>query len=121
MEGQEREKTIGGGAEFLQMQLYRLGANRNYEGFSLVLEAADLVNREEDRRSCMKSVYIDVARKNQTARENVRRDITTLIRAIWRSGNKRLLEEMAGRELEKPPTCREFVWILADHMKERDV
>lgn len=105
--------------EFLQMQLYRLGVHRNYEGFVLVVEAAILVKREEERRSCMKSVYIDVAKRNHMSKDNVRRDIATLVRVIWRDGNKKLLEEMAGRELAKSPTCQEFVWLLADYIKRQ--
>ncbi|MCI8514467.1 MAG: hypothetical protein HFI93_07520 [Lachnospiraceae bacterium] len=97
--------------------MYHLGVNRSYEGFGPAMEAAVMVRRDESLKTCMKIVYIDVAKRNKTSRENVRRNITTLVRVIWKDGNRELLEEMAGRELKEPPTCQEFIWLLADYMK----
>ncbi|MCI8514373.1 MAG: hypothetical protein HFI93_07040 [Lachnospiraceae bacterium] len=101
----------------LQTRLYHLGVNWTYEGFGLAMEAAIMVKRDESLKTCMKIVYIDVAKRSKNGRENVRRDITTLIRVIWKEGNRELLEEMAGRVLEKPPACQEFIWLLADVIK----
>ncbi|MCI8514397.1 MAG: hypothetical protein HFI93_07160 [Lachnospiraceae bacterium] len=106
--------------EKLRTQLYHLGVNESYSGFGWVMDAAFMVSRDESLKTCMKIVYIDVAKKNKTAEENVRRDITTLIRVIWKSGNKKLLKELAGKDLEKPPRCQEFIWILADYIRREE-
>ncbi|MCI8513434.1 MAG: hypothetical protein HFI93_02210 [Lachnospiraceae bacterium] len=105
---------------FAQRLLFHLGVNWTYRGFGSALEAAILAKRDESLKSCMKIVYIDVAKKNKTDKENVRRDITTLIRVIWENGNREFLAELAGKNLEERPTCQEFIWILANHIGKRE-
>lgn len=105
----------------LQKQVYRMGVNRSYRGFGLVIEAALMLKQDESLGSCMKVVFIDVAIKNHTSKENVERDIRTLVQAVWKYGDKEVLEEMAGKRLDKPPTCQEFVGILADYMRRKDI
>lgn len=57
---------------------------------------------------------------NQTLRENVVRNIWTLIQKIWYCGDREELMELAGRCLEKPPTCNEFIGILEDFLKRKE-
>ncbi|MCI8513036.1 MAG: hypothetical protein HFI93_00140 [Lachnospiraceae bacterium] len=116
METRERIQTTYDPAEWesLETLLFCLGVNWSYRGFGLALEAALMLKRDNSLKSCMKIIYIDVAKKNRTGGENVRRDITTLARVIWRDGNRERLEEMAGKRSDRPPTCREFIGILAD-------
>ncbi|MCI8514600.1 MAG: hypothetical protein HFI93_08270 [Lachnospiraceae bacterium] len=101
METKERIRADYDAAEWkpLQTRLYHLGVNWTYRGFGMAMEAAMMVRRDESLGSCMKGVYIDVAKRNRTGRENVQRDIATLIRVIWEEGNRELLREMAGRVL----------------------
>lgn len=101
----------------LQKQIYRLGVNWSYRGFGQSLEAALLLAQDESLLACMKIIYIDVAKRNRTEKRNVERDIRTFVQAIWKYGDREALEEMAGRKLEKPPTCQEFIKMLADGMR----
>lgn len=105
--------------ERLKKRIYRLGVNRSYRGFEIALEAAFLLRRDESLKECMKRVYIDAAIRNRTSKENVERNIRTLIQTVWIYGDREELEEMAGRKLEKPPTCQEFIEMLADCMKKK--
>lgn len=122
MEGRERIEKIYEIAEWKPFQrvLYHLGVNWNYEGFGLVIETAIRMRRSEGFDGCMKGIYIDVGRGNRTSPNNVERDITTIIQVIWRAGNRELLEKMAGRELTKAPTCREFLRMLVNEIDKRE-
>lgn len=119
MEVQKELKEIYDAAEWkpLEEMLYHLGVNWGYIGFGLALESGILMEQDESLRTCMKSIYIDVARRNQMNQENVRRDITTLIHVIWRDGNQELLKKLVGRNLRRPPTCQKFIWSLADYLR----
>lgn len=98
--------------------LYRLGVNSTYLGFVYVMDCVRMILENEERRYSMKALYIDAARMHKTTDRCVERDIRNLVRTVWKNGNRKYLEEIAGAELKERPKNKYFIGILADYVKE---
>lgn len=99
--------------------LYRLGVNSTYLGFAYVIDCVKMILENEERRYSMKALYIDAAQIHKTTDRCVERDIRNLVKTVWKSGNRKYLEEIAGIELKDRPKNKYFIGILVDHIKER--
>lgn len=103
--------------KIIQEILFRLGANNSYLGFLYVTHCITLVLENEEWLCRIKVPYIDTAAEYNTTTKCVERDIRTLVEAIWENGNRELLSELAGTELEQRPKNKAFIGIMADYVK----
>lgn len=99
--------------------LYRLGVNNSYLGFRYMICCVRMVLNEDELRYCVKIPYVDTASFYNTTPECVERDIRTLIDIIWSSGDRELLETVAGSKLSQRPGSKAFIGMLADYVREQ--
>lgn len=96
--------------------LYHLGVTTNYTGFFHTACAVQLCIEQPERLLLVtKWVYPDVARQYGTNWKAVERNIRTVNCVIWRE-NRRLLEELAHRRLERKPRNAQMLAILASSL-----
>ena len=96
--------------------LYRLGANTKYYGFAHTVHCVEEMLYNKEARECIKIAYISAQKRFNTDNYNIERDIRTMVRAIWESGNRDLLHEIAGQHLETRPKAKEFLNILTEYV-----
>ena len=97
--------------------LYCLGLTANYRGYFYVSSAIELcVEKEERLLLVTKWQYPEVAKRYGTNWEAVERSIRTANDIIWRQ-NRSLLEEIAGRALERQPCGAQMLAILERAVK----
>ena len=96
--------------------LYRLGVKATISGFFEATCAVFLVMQKVNReRFSIMSVYRRTSELYHVEFDSIDPKIRRLIYRIWKS-NPELLKRMAGRELTKAPTPREFINILCDYL-----
>ena len=92
--------------------LYRLGISANYTGFLQTACAVELCQAEPERLLLVtKRVYPEVARRFGTSWSAVERNIRTACGIAWEN-NRRLLEQMAHKQLPQKPHNAQFLAIL---------
>lgn len=98
-----------------------VGSFAHYQGYQYLRQSICLV-REEPERLChvCLEIYQPVARENQTAPENVYKDIRTLRDTFWNQGGNERFVEWTGchRWLYEKPYPKEFIAVLAQLVKE---
>lgn len=108
--------------EMMKMLLWKLGANYSYAGFDFVIAAVEIL--EKDRKALQyitKELYLPIALKYDTTEKCVERNIRTIVNAVWKYGNRELLEEVAGRKLKEKPNNRDFFAILLWFIESQDL
>ena len=104
----------------IQRVLRTLGVNGSYIGFHQMSFALSRIVQDEMLLTYIsKGLYVETASKFGTTVSCVERNMRTLIQIIWNFGDRELLEEMAGRKLEKKPGNGEFIDIIAGYLKDR--
>lgn len=100
--------------------LYKLGVKGTISGFFEATCAVFLVMQRLNReRFSIMSVYRRISELYHVEFDSIDPRIRRLIHRIWKS-NPTLLKEMAGRDLEKAPTPREFINILCDYLSKSE-
>ena len=98
----------------------RLGANSKYKGYFFTAEAVKIsMGYQYKPLRITKDIYPCLARKYKSMPTNVEHDIRTLVNVCW-EGNRRLLDEIAGYQLEDKPTNSEFIDMLAYYLREME-
>ena len=98
----------------------RLGANSKYKGYFFTAEAVKIsMGYQYKPLRITKDIYPCLARKYKSTPTNVEHDIRTLVNVCW-EGNRRLLDEIAGYQLEDKPTNSEFIDMLAYYLREME-
>lgn len=100
--------------------LRMLGVNGAYMGYYYMAYALGRV--VEDRMLITyisKGLYVEIAAKFHTSVACVERNLRTVVQVIWNYGDKELLEEMAGKKLEKRPGNGEFIDIVSGYLKDK--
>lgn len=96
-----------------------LAIGKNYKGHREIVYAIQLLLEDEDRLyAVVKRVYIPVAEHFGTDWTAVERNLRTAILKAWRVRRQRLFE-IAGYEMEYPPTGSEFLDILLSHVQRK--
>ena len=81
--------------------LRRLCVNNSYKGFHYTAYGVSQVIRDPELLTCIsKGLYIEIASRFQTSIGCVERDIRTVVKTIWEHGDKMLLYEVFGFEIE---------------------
>lgn len=96
-----------------------LGASRDYMGTKFLEVILDLTaENEESLTNISKLLYAECAKICNTSAYCIERDIRTIVKLIWDRGNRTLLEEIAGKKLEKCPSNGEFICYMTDYLRE---
>lgn len=98
--------------------IHALGVPRTYLGFRHLDYAISVAMENEDNLlSVTKRIYPKVAAKYQTSATCVERNLRTVIKFCWDKGNRKLLDEIAGYQIQQKPSTGEFISMLAVYIK----
>ena len=98
----------------------QLGMTSKYKGYYYVAEAVMMSMELQDYPiKITKDIYPHLAKKFKSTPVNIEHDIRTLVNVCW-EGNRRLLDEIAGYQLEDKPTNSEFIDMLAYYLREME-
>ncbi|MCI8814841.1 MAG: hypothetical protein HFH60_06185 [Lachnospiraceae bacterium] len=101
--------------------LLSLGIHTTLKGFHYLLYALHLCMQNEDYLLLVyKWLCKDVAIHFNTTQSNVEHCIRTAIAHCWFKGNRKLLIQIAGYNIEKPPSNGEFIDILYSFLKSQE-
>lgn len=101
----------------IQMILRLLGVNGTYQGFPYTVDAILLAIQNRDRLiHITKDIYPDVAVKYHTHWKCVEKNIRTLVEAIWKYGDRAMLEEIGGEVMEERPKNTRFIEMISDYI-----
>lgn len=97
--------------------LRKLGVDGSYSGFKYTVYGIDktIQNPELITYIC-KGLYTEIAIEYHVNVSNVERNIRTIIDTIWKSGNRRLLNEICGRELTERPKNAFFIDAISQYI-----
>ena len=101
----------------IQQTLRSLGITANYRGYHQLCYIVELVAQDEDCLLNMNQrVYIPVAASFHCNPNTLERNIRTLISRVWEVNPNRL-SEIAGYQLEWPPTVTEFIDYVTNYVR----
>lgn len=99
--------------------LRTLGASGKYIGFRYVLYMIELVMDDLDNTyQMMKTMYPMTAEKFSVTPETVERATRTLIQSCWDRADHSTFNMIAGAELERRPTNKQFIDMMAAYLRE---
>lgn len=99
--------------KILEKRLWCFGVNKKYQGFDYIVYGMEvLLNNQNSLEYVTKNLYPDIAKKFNTSWKCVERDIRTIVKIIWKYGNRELLEKMNGSRMKVRPKNIEFFQIL---------
>ncbi len=99
--------------------LRRLGVNNSYKGFHYTTYGVSQTIRDPELLTCIsKGLYAEIASRFQTSIGCVERDIRTVVKTIWEYGDKMLLYEVFGFEIEQKPRNGAFIDAVAHYVVE---
>lgn len=111
----------GRSGEEINSLIFKLGIRSTYQGFYYLQYALHLCMLDERYLlSVYKSLYVDVARKYNTSRDNVEHCIRTVVSNCWYKGNQNFLVQIAGYPITQKPTNGEFIDILYHYLKAQE-
>nr|DAI57205.1 MAG TPA: Sporulation initiation factor Spo0A C terminal [Caudoviricetes sp.] len=114
------KKETEAGMDDINNILRDLSIGKNYKGHREIAYAVQLLLEDEDRLcAVVKEVYIPVAKHFNVEWNAVERNLRTAISRVWRLRRQRLFE-IAGYEMEEPPTGSEFLDILLSYAQRQE-
>jgi two-component system response regulator (stage 0 sporulation protein A) len=102
-----------------QKLLRQLGANGSYVGFRYtIFGILQAIKNPELIVYVCKGLYLEIAIHFNVSISSVERDIRTIVNAIWKYGDRDLLNCIFGRELNDKPKNALFVDAMAQYLIE---
>lgn len=103
-------------------ELYRLlmelGITSRYTGYCYVVDAVSICMSSPDSISWVtKEVYPVLARRYRVSTACVEQNIRFIVEMIWEKRRSQM-ELIAGTELEKRPTNKQFLTLMASYLKK---
>ncbi|MFQ9515346.1 MAG: sporulation initiation factor Spo0A C-terminal domain-containing protein [Eubacterium sp.] len=100
-----------------QKVLRQLGANGSYIGFNYTVYGVvkTIKNLELIVYIC-KGLYIEIAQHFHVNIGSVERNIRTVVKTIWKHGDRELLNEVFGKELKEKPKNTMFIDALSQYI-----
>lgn len=96
--------------QIFHKEIKKMGIQDNLLGEEYFYIAMDIIQEEPLRLCCMsKMLYIDIAKQTGTNPACIERNLRTLISKLWNIDNHKYLNKIAGYQLKKKPTNREFL------------
>lgn len=87
-----------------------LGIQENLLGEECFYIALDIIRENPLRLCCMsKMLYMDIAKEMKTHPACIERNLRTFVSKLWGIDNHRYLNKIAGRQLTKKPSNKEFL------------
>lgn len=103
-----------------QILLRQLGANGSYIGFRyMVYSIAKTIREPELVTYICKGLYVDISLHFCVKVSSVERNIRTIVNIIWQYGDRKLLNEIFGRELTEKPRNAMFIDALSQYILEQ--
>ncbi|MFQ9514696.1 MAG: sporulation initiation factor Spo0A C-terminal domain-containing protein [Eubacterium sp.] len=100
-----------------QKVLRQLGANGSYIGFNYtVYGVAKTIENPELIVYICKGLYIEIAQHFCVNIGSVERNIRTVVKTIWKHGDRELLNEVFGQELKEKPKNTMFIDALSQYI-----
>jgi len=97
--------------------LRRLGVNNSYVGFGYAIHGiVSTIHNPYLLTYISKGLYVEIAAHYQTSIKCVERNIRTIINTIWLHGNRELLNQVFGSELEQKPRNGAFIDALSHYV-----
>ena len=101
--------------------LRSLGVNNSYVGFRYTIYGVIRSIHDPGLLTYIsKGLYVEIAHRYNTSVNCVERNIRTIIKTIWLNGNKELLGEVFGTELEQKPRNGAFIDALANYIVRKE-
>ena len=98
--------------------LRRIGISGKLSGHKHLTESiAQTVHDPNRIRYITKDLYPDLAKLYGSTASKVERAMRTAIKVWWRSGDRKLFEDLIGFELSQRPTNSEFIDLLANYFR----
>lgn len=98
--------------------LIHLGVNKTYVGYHYIVYGISRACVNPDLLTYIsKGLYVDIAAHYHTSVECVERNLRTVIQTIWSYGDRRLLYEVFGYELEERPHGGRFLRALFNYLQ----
>lgn len=99
--------------------LRRLGSNNSYKGFRYTAYGVSRVIQDHELLTYIsKGLYVEIACRYLTTIGCVERNIRTVVKTIWEHGDRKLLNEVFGLELDQKPHNGAFMDALAHYVVE---
>lgn len=99
--------------------LRNLGVNNSYKGFRYtVYGVCRAIDDPELLTYISKELYVEIACQYHTTLKCAERNIRTVVKTIWEHGDRALLNEVFGRELEQKPRNGAFIDAVAHYVVE---
>ena len=99
--------------------LRRLGVNNSYVGFRYtVYGVIRAIANPELLIYISKGLYVEISAEYHTSIGSVERNIRTIISTIWLHGDRQLLNQVFGFELEQKPRNGAFIDALSHYVVE---
>ena len=96
-----------------------LGIHGTYRGYHYLALAISLILQDEaNLLQVTKNLYPKIAEAFHTTPKCVERNLRTVVSVCWERGNRELLQEIAGYQLQFKPTTGEFIDMLAGNLKQ---
>lgn len=95
-----------------------LGITRRYIGYYFLLDAVEIINRDETTLLKVgEYIYEPIAKKHNCNTATVERNIRTIILRVWRDKRERA-EKIMGTKFTTAPTVSEFIDNLAYYISK---
>lgn len=102
-------------------QLLRaLGVNGTLKGFQYAIYMIELVKQDPAATTLItKYLYPAAAKQFNVTSGAIERDLRTVVRTCWKKGNRKFLEEVAGRYLPTQPSNGVFLDMTAAFLRSQ--
>lgn len=110
---EERKETI-------ESVVRRMGIKGTYQGMKCLVCGVELAYQDRDLLMAVtKELYPEIARRVGGNGKTVERNLRTVARVCWKSGDREFLNEMAGLTLRSQPTSGEMIDYLVHYIRSR--
>ena len=111
MDGEIKRETI-------EAVVRRMGVKGTYQGLRCLVCGVELAYEDRDLLMAVtKQLYPEIARRVGGSGKTVERNLRTVTRVCWESGDREFLNEIAGLTLRSQPTSGEMIDYLVHYIR----
>ena len=106
--------------ETIESVVRRMGIKGTYQGMKCLVCGVELAYEDRDLLMAVtKELYPEIARRVGGNGKTVERNLRTVTRVCWESGDRDFLNEIAGLTLRSQPTSGEMIDYLVHYIRSR--
>jgi len=106
--------------ETIESVVRRMGIKGTYQGMKCLVCGVELAYEDRDLLMAVtKELYPEIARHVGGNGKTVERNLRTVTRVCWESGDRAFLDEIAGLPLKSQPTSGEMIDYLVHYIRSR--